>query len=66
MRMSQASLTKRDYQRAIKAIAASRREVQQLIDATRRDEQYILSLLGPMLCELRDARATLEQLRNNA
>ena len=64
--MSQAPLTKRDYQRAIKAIAASRREVQQLIDATRRDEQYILSHLGPMLCELRDARATLEQLRNNA
>lgn len=48
--------------RALKAIAQSRQEVQKLLDATRRDEHYQLSLLGPILVNLKDAQSVLENL----
>lgn len=50
--MSHPTPTKRQYGQAIKAIAQGRREVQQLIDATHRDDQYVLSILGPILVNL--------------
>jgi hypothetical protein len=58
--------TQRDYERAIKAIAESRSQVQRLIDATQRDEHYTLGQLGPILSDLKDAEAALQQLRNYA
>ncbi|MCY3010291.1 MAG: hypothetical protein NTY42_10660 [Planctomycetota bacterium] len=62
--MSRTPPTRRDYESAIEAIVLSRREVQKLIDATHRDEEYILSLLGPILSNLEDAQSTLLQLRS--
>jgi hypothetical protein len=56
----------RDYERAIKAIAESRSQVQRLIDAIHRDEHYTLGELGPILSDLKDAEAALGQLRNYA
>lgn len=44
--MSHTPLTRRDYERTIKAIVQSRREVQKLIDATQRDEHFTLGQLG--------------------
>ncbi len=58
--------TQRDYQRASKAIAQSRQEVERLLADVDRDELYTLSLLGPILANLKDAQATIEHLRNNA
>lgn len=57
---------KRDYQQAIKAINRSRQEVEKLLADVSRDEHYVLSLLGPILANLKDAQATIEHLRNNA
>lgn len=64
--MSQLSPTRRDYARALKAIAQSRQQVERLLADVDRDENYVLSLLGPILANLKDAQATLENLRNNA
>jgi hypothetical protein len=35
-----------------------------LIDRTGRDEHYVLSILGPILAELREATVSLEKLEN--
>lgn len=56
--------TQRDYQRASKAIAQSRQEVEKLIDATQRDEHFTFGQLGPILANLKEAQSILEQLRN--
>jgi len=64
--MSRTTPTQREYGRAIKAIAQSRREVERLLADVPREELYVLSLLGPILANLKDAQATLENLRNNA
>jgi hypothetical protein len=48
---------------ALKAITISRQEVQKLLDATPWDEHYVLSILGPILVNLKDAQASLEGLR---
>ena len=62
--MSHTPLTRRDYERTIKAIVQSRREVQKLIDATQRDEHFTLGQLGPILTNLKEAQSILEHLRN--
>jgi hypothetical protein len=62
--MSHTPPTRRDYERTIKAIVQSRREVQELIDATQHDEHFTLGQLGPILANLKEAQSILEQLRN--
>lgn len=59
------STTQRDYQRAIKAIAQSRQHIERLLADVDRDDHYVLSLLGPILVNLKDAQATVEHLRRN-
>jgi N-methylhydantoinase B/oxoprolinase/acetone carboxylase alpha subunit len=53
-----------DYRAAIDSLIQSRQEVQRLIDRTGRDEHYVLSILGPILAELREATVSLEKLEN--
>ena len=62
--MSRTPPTRRDYERAIEAMVQSRQEVQKLIDATQRDEHFILGQLGPILANLKEAQTLLEQLRH--
>jgi hypothetical protein len=57
---------KRDYQQALKAIAQSRQHIEKLLADVDWDDHYTLSLLGPILVNLKDAQATVEHLRNNA
>jgi hypothetical protein len=64
--MSQLSPTRRDYARALKAIAQTRREVERLLADVSRDETYVASLLGPILANLRESESQLRQLQNNA
>lgn len=64
--MSRTIPTQREYGRAIKAVAQSRQHIEKLLADVDRDEHYELSLLGPILANLKDAQATLEHLRNNA
>jgi hypothetical protein len=58
--------TQREYQRAIMAIAVSRQQVERLLADVSRDEHYVLSLLGPILVNLKEADSHLRQLQNNA
>jgi hypothetical protein len=64
--MSRTTPTQCEYVRAIKAIAKSRQHVEMLLADVDRNEHYVLSLLGPILSNLKDAQATLEHLRNYA
>jgi hypothetical protein len=64
--MSRTTPTQREYDRALKAIAQSRQHVAMLLADVDRNEHYVLSLLGPILSNLKDAQATLENLRDNA
>lgn len=64
--MSQTTPTQRDYGRAIKAIAQSRQHIERLLAGVDRDEHYVLSLLGPILANLKEADDHLRQLRDNA
>ena len=50
------------YKRALKAIQQSRLAVETLIDQISLGDYYALSLLGPIVTELRQAVATIEQL----
>ena len=61
--MSQASPTIRDYERSIKAITKSRQHIEKLLADVPRDEHYVLSVLGPMLVNLKDAQSVLEALK---
>jgi hypothetical protein len=58
--------SQREYQQAIKAIIRSRQEVEKLLADVDWDDHYTLSLLGPILVNLKDAQATVEHLRSNA
>lgn len=64
--MSQTSPTQREYGRAIKAIAQSRREVERLLADVSWDQEYTLGQLARILSDLKDAQATLEHLQNHA
>jgi hypothetical protein len=64
--MSQTSPTKREYGRAIRAIVQSRQHIERLLADVDRDEHYTLSLLGPILANLKEADDHLRQLRDNA
>jgi hypothetical protein len=52
-----------DYQKAIKAISQSRQAVEKLLADVSRDEHYTLSLLGPILANLKEADSHLRQLQ---
>ncbi|MFN9914448.1 MAG: hypothetical protein ACK53L_17795, partial [Pirellulaceae bacterium] len=54
------------YSQAISSIAQSRQHIERLLADVGRDEHYTLSILGPILSNLKDAQASLEHLRNNA
>lgn len=64
--MSRTTPTQREYGRAIKAITQSRQHIEMLLADVARDEHYTLSLLGPILANLKEAESQLRQLRNNA
>lgn len=58
--------TRRDYERALRAITQSRRKVERLLADVSRDETYVASILGPTLANLREAESQIRQLQNNA
>lgn len=58
--------TQREYQRALKAIAVSRQHIETLLADVDWDDHYVLSLLGPISANLKDAQATIEHLKNIA
>ena len=53
----------RDYERAIKVTTKSRQQVEKLLADVPRDEHYVLSVLGPILVNLKDAQSVLEALK---
>jgi hypothetical protein len=56
----------RRCQGAIDSIMQSRQHIEKLLADVDRDEHYKLSLLGPILANLKEAESQLRQLRDNA
>lgn len=54
------------YQHALKSISQSQQHIERLLADVGRDEHYTLSLLGPILANLKDAQSTLDSLLKNA
>ena len=50
---------------AVRAIAQSRKAMENLIDQTPRHYDYTLGLLGPILCELRAAMLVVKAMQEN-
>lgn len=63
--MNQPTTTER-ASNAANALRKSRQAIAVLIDGTPKQDHHTLGLLGPILSELRNAQATIEQLQNNA